>query len=187
MNYAVFQMINNWAGRSDAADDVAEFAATWLIYLVFAVAAGLCAYALRRRRYRSLLLVAATLAVAFAAGLVLSRLNGELRPFQTHRVHQLIAHDGGVSLPSDHATAAFAVAASVGAFLHRRWGTVLAVAALVIGVARIWAGLHYPGDILAAAVIAAGAVLLAGAAGRLADRHPGLLRRLPTPRRASKS
>jgi undecaprenyl-diphosphatase len=81
-------------------------------------------------------------------------------------VHQLIAHGGGVSLPSDHATAAFTLALAVGAFLDRTWGEILFVAAVAIGFARVWAGLHYPGDILAAAIIAGLAVLEVWVASR---------------------
>jgi membrane-associated phospholipid phosphatase len=43
----------------------------------------------------------------------------------------------------------------VGLFLHRRWGTALGIVAVMIGLSRVWVGVHYPGDILAAAVIAA--------------------------------
>jgi undecaprenyl-diphosphatase len=84
-------------------------------------------------------------------------------------VHQLIAHEPGVSLPSDHATAAFALAFGVYAFLSRSWGVALGAAALAIGVARVWSGVHYPGDILAAAIIAGLAVLQVVVAGRWRD------------------
>lgn len=154
MNYHVFQVINGWAGRHDALDDVMEFTATWLIYLVFVVAGLICVQALFERRLRSLALVAFTLIGAFAVATVMAHMSTEVRPFQTHHVVQLLAHENGVSMPSDHATAAFAVATAIGVFLHRGWGVVLAVAAVAIGFARVWSGLHYPGDIFAAALIA---------------------------------
>lgn len=173
MNYHIFEVINGWAGRDDTVDDIMEFAATWLIYLVFAAGAGLGGHALRRHRIRPLVLIAVTLAVAFAAATVLSHLSHQLRPFQTHHVVQLIAHDNGVSLPSDHATAAFATAAAVAVFLHRGWGAALATAALAIGVARVWAGVHYPGDIAAAALIGAVATALVWSAERLLRQRAG--------------
>jgi undecaprenyl-diphosphatase len=58
-------------------------------------------------------------------------------------------------MPSDHATAAFAIAFGVLVFLNRAAGIALVPVAILIGFARVWTGLHYPGDILAAAVIAA--------------------------------
>lgn len=170
MNYHIFHMINSLAGRDDNADDVIEFIATGLIYVVFAAASVVCGYALYRGRIRPLILVATTLAAAFAAATVVSHLSHQLRPFQTHHVVQLIAHDNGVSMPSDHATAAFTLAAAIGIFLHRGWGTILAAAALAIGIARVWAGVHYPGDILAGLVIAIVATAATWLAGGLLDR-----------------
>jgi undecaprenyl-diphosphatase len=158
VNYQLFQAVNGLAGRVDGVDDTMEFAANWLIYGVFAVAAALVGQALRQRRRGPVVQVAAALALAFLAAQVLSHLNGQVRPFQTHHVHQLIAHENGTSLPSDHATAAFTLALAIGFFLHRAWGGVLLVAAVAIGLARIWVGVHYPGDIVAGLVIAVVAV-----------------------------
>jgi undecaprenyl-diphosphatase len=166
VNYHLFQILNGAAGRVDAVDDVMEFAATWLIFLIFGASAVLAGAALVRRRVRPVLRLAATLLLAFAGTVVLSHLSDQVRPFQTHHVHQLIAHDPGVSLPSDHATAAFALAFGVYAFLHRAAGLVLGLAALAVGVARVWVGVHYPGDILAAAVLAGLAVLVVAALAR---------------------
>jgi undecaprenyl-diphosphatase len=155
VNFQLFELLNRDAGRFDGLDDVMEFVATWLIYGVFAVAAALVAIALRRRRWRPVGRLGVTLVLAFAAATALAQVSGQRRPFQSHRVHQLIPHGPGVSMPSDHATAAFAIAFGVAVFLSRRWGLVLTVAALAIGVARVWVGVHYPGDVLAGAAIAA--------------------------------
>jgi undecaprenyl-diphosphatase len=159
VNYRLFEMVNGGAGRFDSLDDVLEFAAVWLIYGVFVVSALLVGRELYRRRIQPVVELGSALFLAFAGAWILSHLSGQVRPFQSHQVHQLIPHDPGVSLPSDHATAAFALAFGVMAFISRRWGLGLAVAAVVIGFARVWVGVHYPGDILAAGLIAGLAVL----------------------------
>ena len=56
------------------------------------------------------------------------------------------------SLPSGHATTAFAVAVAFGT-LWPRWRTVLWVYALLIAVSRVVLTAHYPSDVLAAAVV----------------------------------
>lgn len=173
MNYELFQALNGLAGRMDTVDDPMELAARGLIFPVFAVAAALLAHALWQRRIRPVVQVGAALALAFTAAQVVSHLSTEVRPFQTHHVHQLIPHETGGSLPSDHATAAFTIAAAVGWFLHRRWGITLFVTATIIGVARIWVGVHYPGDVLAALAIALGSVLVVEAASRLVRPRVG--------------
>ncbi|MEU8300352.1 phosphatase PAP2 family protein [Micromonospora sp. NPDC048909] len=166
MNYRLFELVNGHAGQVDGIDDVMEFAARYLIYLVFAVAAVLGAVALLRGRLRPVIALGAALAVALLATLIVSHLNGEVRPFQTHHVHQLIPHDNGVSLPSDHATAAFTVAFGATVFLSRGWGMMLAVLATMIGASRVWVGVHYPADILAGLAIAALAVAVTWAIAR---------------------
>ncbi len=112
VNYRLFELINDHAGRIDGIDDVMEFAATRLLYLIFAVTALLAVVTLRRRRTRPVVELGAALVLAFAAATVLAHSNSQQRPFQSHHVHQLIPHGAGVSLPSDHATAAFALASA---------------------------------------------------------------------------
>ncbi|WP_405427756.1 phosphatase PAP2 family protein [Micromonospora sp. NBC_00617] len=170
MNYHLFQIVNAGAGRSDFVDDFFEWSAVWLIYVLAATAAIPVLTHLRHGR-AALMRVVASLGLTFAVGQAVAALSTEVRPFQTHPVHQLIPHDAGASLPSDHATAAFAVAFAVGAFLSRRWGVGLSVIATVIGFARVWTGVHYPGDILAGALIAAATVATIGVVGRVYDRR----------------
>jgi undecaprenyl-diphosphatase len=167
-------MINNLAGSTDWIDDVMEFSANWLIYAVFAVTAVLAGHALYRRRPLPVVNLGLALGMAFAAAMALSHLNGQVRPFQSHQVHQLIPHDNGVSLPSDHATAAFTIALGVGVFLHRKWGIALLAAAAAIGLARIWVGVHYPGDILAALAIAVLAVVVSAFIARVRQQRASL-------------
>ncbi|MEV6849184.1 phosphatase PAP2 family protein [Actinoplanes sp. NPDC051411] len=155
MNYRLFNLINSAAGRWAVVDDVMRFAAVYLVYLVFSIAGAVVLYALLRRRFRAVLGFGATLVLAFGLGQTLAHISRERRPFQDHPVHQLIPHAAGVGMPSDHATAAFAIAFGLLVFLSRPAGIALTPLAILIGLARVWTGVHYPGDILAAVLIAA--------------------------------
>jgi undecaprenyl-diphosphatase len=154
VNYRLFNLINSAAGRWPAVDDLMRFAAVYLVFLVFSIAGAVVLYAVLRRRFREVLCFGATLAVAFGLGQALAHVSRERRPFQDHPVHQLIPHAPGVGMPSDHATAAFAIAFGLLVFLSRPAGIALTPVAILIGFARIWTGLHYPSDIVAAAFIA---------------------------------
>jgi len=71
-------------------------------------------------------------------------------------------HHPGQAFPSDHSTAAFAIALVALVFLARRWGAALLAGAL-IGFSRVSVGVHYPGDILGSvlvSVIGVGSVAL---------------------------
>jgi undecaprenyl-diphosphatase len=155
VNYQLFHLINAAAGRWATIDDLMRFAAVDLVFLAFSIAGAVVLRALLVRRFRAVACFGATLALAFGLGWVLALTSNEQRPFQDHPVHQLIAHGPGVGMPSDHATAAFAIAFGVMVFLSRAAGIALTPVAVLIGFARVWTGVHYPGDILASAVIAA--------------------------------
>lgn len=160
MNYHLFETINNLSGDGTL-DTVMKATAKYAIFGVFAVIAVLCLLRLREREFRPVIASGAALVVTFLLSLAGAAAYHEKRPFQTHRVHQLLAHASGQSFPSDHATAAFGVALAVLAFLSWRWGVALFLVALLIGFSRVYDGIHYPGDIaggLVAAIIGVGVV-----------------------------
>ncbi|HET6816550.1 MAG TPA: phosphatase PAP2 family protein [Mycobacteriales bacterium] len=146
MNYDLFKLINNASGNSflDALmKDVAKYA----IAISFLVVGVLCLLRLMRREIWPVVWSGVGLVLTFALGLAAAAAYKEKRPFQTHHVHQLIAHAPGQSFPSDHATAAFGCALVALLFLNRLWGVLLVLLAIFIGFARVYLGIHYPGDI----------------------------------------
>jgi undecaprenyl-diphosphatase len=172
VNYDWFRTVNDLTGNSTL-DAVMKFSARYLIYAIFLVALALCVLRLRERLLRPVAWTVVALVLTFVAGLVESHVHREKRPFQTHHVHQLIAHSPGQSFPSDHATAGFGVALAVIVFLSLRWGVLTFLGACLLGFSRIYDGIHYPLDILGgllAAVIGVGITALASRV--LASRQP---------------
>lgn len=130
-----------------------------------------------RERRAAVLWVAIACLAAYAINLLIEQVIFEPRPFISHSVHQLIAHAADGSFPSDHTAWSFAVG---GMFLlqllpawsmarnqkratgdntllkalnYPTWITLLTfVMGCVIGFARIFTGVHYPGDILGGAL-----------------------------------
>ncbi len=94
----------------------------------------------------------------------LGSLVGRARPYAAMpTMHVLIARSSDFTFPSDHSVAAGAVAAGL-CLAVRRLGWVAAGLALLMAVARVYVGAHYPADVVAglllgAAVVAAGAPL----------------------------
>ena len=82
------------------------------------------------------------------------------RPFATHAdatVFGARSHDP--SFPSDHASAAFAIALTVLLF-DRVAGEIFILAAASIAVGRVVTGVHYPSDVVAGVLVGAGAALV---------------------------
>ncbi len=101
---------------------------------------------------------------------MLARAADRPRPFVADPggVHLFAAHAADASFPSDHATAAFAIATAV-LLRDRRWGTFVLALAALLAAGRVAIGVHYPSDVLAGAAL--------GAAASLALWLPALRRR----------
>jgi len=187
MDYALFRLINDWAGRGGWLDGVMVAVARYAPLLFGAALVWLWAGGGRSPAERLAALRAlAAAGLALAVGQAVIRLAPRARPSASHPVHLLIAPSADPSFPSDHALAAFAIAAAV-LPAHRRLGLGLLALAAVLAVARVFVGAHYPLDVLggAAAGAAVGTLVrlgdgwLAPAAGLAARWSDGLLRRRP--------
>ena len=134
----------------------------WLIGLGLLVAA--LAAALGSRHVRRI-----TLHVVLAAGLaglgaaVMKPAVGRERPHVALPGTRLLGDDvpSTASLPSSHAAVSGGAVAAL-AMAHPLAGAAAGMAALTIGWARVYAGMHYPGDILAGWVLGLACALLAG-------------------------
>jgi undecaprenyl-diphosphatase len=114
---------------------------------------------------RSRILSASVLAVTAAGGAVtiaavLARIVNRPRPFVAHpQIHAFLAHAPDPGFPSDHATAAFAIAVVLLLRLGR-WAAPVLVAAAALAVSRVLVGVHYPDDVLAGALLGTAAAAL---------------------------
>jgi undecaprenyl-diphosphatase len=124
---------------------------------------------------RPLVVVAVILAIeaaSFADG-VLKRTIDRARPFVGDpRVHPSIALPHDPSMPSGHAMNAFAGAVLLVAVMPRARWPLLALAVL-IGLSRVYLGVHFPSDVIAGAILGAA---IGAAAAWLLRRGERLLR-----------
>lgn len=130
------------------------FLASFLIWFMFA---GLLILWVIDGRIKREQVLHALLAVAVAWGIaqVIKAIFPTIRPFELNNLIPLTlfpSNDG--AFPSGHAAAAFALATTI--WLHdKRVGSAFVIAAIVVGVARVWGNVHYPIDILGGAVLGA--------------------------------
>ena len=176
MDAALFSAIN---GAHAPLADRLMLAATWsgvgaAIWFVLALTA-LCWPRHRAAAVRAVLLLGVTLAVN---DLVLKRIVQRPRPFSAStmaaRVIQVPAPTT-TSFPSGHAaTAAAGAMAMARIWPGARWA--FAGAAVLIAFSRIYAGVHYPTDILAGVLLGLACAWLV-----LAGRHPSTWSRAGPP------
>ena len=160
----IFLWINGLVGSFPLLDRVVE----WVVsdYLVPASLAltllGLWFVGVERsvREKNQIGVLVALIAMALSSGLVLLINNGALfyhgyfrpRPFVDLDVSLLFYEPTDSSFPANTAAAAFAIAAAVWC-INKRAGAALLLLAVVYGLARVYAGVHYPSDIIAGAMI----------------------------------
>lgn len=97
--------------------------------------------------------VLAAVAGVYVSSEAVGRAAARERPFaRDDGVEDLVDHAARRSFPSRHAASAVAMA-TVTMRYSRPLGTVMAVVAALLGLSRVAAGLHYPSDVLAGAVL----------------------------------
>jgi undecaprenyl-diphosphatase len=155
MNTDIFLLINNWAGRNALLDAAMVFSADKLIYILFVAALVCIGYLVYKRQWRAVALVGVALIASFVIRFILSKLFVSDRPFVDHTITQLLPHAANQSFPSDHATAAFAIALAILVLTRfKKTGWTLAIVATIVGFARIFTGVHYPFDVIGGLVTA---------------------------------
>lgn len=171
MDFRLFQIINGAAGHYGWLDTLGLFIARYGA-VVFPLALG---YLWLRRRaaagkpadYRAVLLALLSLGVALGLAQVIGHYYFRPRPFSSHVVNLLLDPSPDPSFPSDHTVFAFSMAWVVWLY-SKRIGWPLLVAALLLGLSRVFCGTHYPLDI-------AGGVTLSFVAGLAVWRLRGTL------------
>lgn len=158
-----FKVVHDFAGSTHWLHGVMEFVAKDGI--AFFAIALLAAWWLGRRTgdaRKVAVAVWSALAALVAVALVqpIASAADEARPFVVLHFRPLIAHAADAGFPSDHATAAGAIAAGL-FFVSWRLGLLSTLLALLVAFSRVYVGVHFPQDV--AAGLALGAVVaLAG-------------------------
>jgi undecaprenyl-diphosphatase len=185
MDTSLLHALNGFFFRHDGVEDpvVAYVNAAELLFAGMLVAAFVLVGGHRRRDMRRAAAAAGLSAgVALAIAHVVSGIVDRPRPFVTDPggVHLFARHAADPGFPSDHATAAFAIATAL-MLRNRAWGAVVLAFAVVLGVGRVAMGVHYPSDVLAGAALGALVALtlwwtpIRGVTHRIADVIGGLI------------
>ncbi|WP_213371951.1 undecaprenyl-diphosphatase [Mesobacillus boroniphilus] len=152
MNIELFRMINDAGKEFEILNPVMVIIANNAIYLL---AAAVLIYLFSRNPGDRLMVVSGLVAILLAevAGKLAGIFHSNHQPFAAlAEVNQLIDMEVNNSFPSDHTIIFFSM--TVTFWLFKRKHTYLwALLALLVGISRIWAGVHYPADIAVGAIL----------------------------------
>ena len=188
IDFTLYKSLNGFAYHHDGFEDALRFFA---LYAQWAFLMVLAVLFLVRGKWRSVNgrhgVVAAGFSALLALGVaqLLADWVSRPRPYVAHAAdaHLFIARSADPSFPSDHATAAFAIAVAL-LLRHRKAGMLALGLAMLVSLGRVAVGTHYPTDVLAGAAIGTVAALviwhpsLRGPLHRLAEWAGSLYERL---------
>lgn len=149
------QWITSFAGTYPALDILAIFFAEYVGYLMLIIV-GITVLLEKDIRRRMYIIFFSGLSVVLASGIIKGALNYFLyrpRPFVAYNITPLVEQAATASFPSGHATLFFTIATIIFMCLSRRWGMWAYGIATLIGIARIYAGVHFPLDIVGGAAV----------------------------------
>ena len=152
---ADMQWLMSFAGKYPTLDIVAIFFAEYIGYIVVIIF-GIALLLKQDVRYRLHIIFISGLSVILSMGIIRAALNYFFfrpRPFVAYNIVPLIPHEATASFPSGHATFFFTLATLIFLFMSRRWGMWAYAIAALIGIARVYGGVHYPLDIIGGAAI----------------------------------
>jgi len=152
MDSTIFNVINGLLGKYVWLDVVGIFFASFAIFFLVGILIYVWFRVKTKKKHR--MVAVAALSALIANGLIVQIVKGlwyRPRPFlDTDIVHFITNYNS--SFPSSHATFMFALSMSV-YFFNKKLGIIFFVVSILTGVARIFAGVHWPSDILAGAVL----------------------------------
>jgi len=152
-NLTLFTFIHAWSGRSVFADVAAIFFAEYLPYLLV-VGFLILVFRQSGARKKFYLFAEGAVTVILARGIITESIKyfyNVQRPFAALGFSPLIG-ESGASFPSGHMAWFFALVVVVW-YVSRTWGIWYLALTAAMGIARIYAGIHWPLDILGGIVV----------------------------------
>ena len=157
MNYdiEIFEAINGLAEKSEVLDFVGVFLAEYLAYILFFILAIYFIIGLKKRVMVIFAVLAGFIARIIVKPLIVLLLARE-RPYESLENVSLLLpvsiNDSLESFPSGHAIFFFAISTVIYNF-DKKLGIIFFTASILMGIARIFVGVHFPSDILAGAIL----------------------------------
>jgi undecaprenyl-diphosphatase len=152
MNEYLFRLINNLGKEYTILNPGVVFIAEYMV--IFLVIAVLTFWITRVNKNRIMMICGSiTFVIAEILGKIAGNIHSNLQPFaELSSVNQLIEKAVDNSFPSDHTILFFSFCVTFWIFRGAR-GFIWILLALLVGISRIWVGVHYPADIMVGAII----------------------------------
>ncbi|MCX6786300.1 MAG: phosphatase PAP2 family protein [Candidatus Kaiserbacteria bacterium] len=153
---SIFYAIHSLSGHGIIGDFLIVFFGEYFIYLVLAIFILVAYRAYKKEKNIAVLkpyflAIIATVVARFVITPAIRLFYHHLRPFIALSTSHLLT-DTSYSFPSGHTITMFALAVAT-YFFNKKFSYFLFAAGLIVGVARIAGGVHYPSDVVGGIVL----------------------------------
>jgi len=161
MNFDItlFNFINEFAGQSKISDFAGIFLAEYLPYFLIAILLIFIFFPKANKKENRIMVFIALISALISKFIVKNAIlffYSRPRPFialaETHNLLPINLGENFQSFPSGHAIFFFALAMGV-YFYNKKLGLFFFICAILIGLARIFVGVHWPLDIIGGAIL----------------------------------
>ena len=152
LNTFLFQKINNLASQYVWLDRLAVFFSDYAGYVLVAILVLI--FIFKSAKLSRFMVLVALISAVVSRGIITTIIRffyHHPRPFDVLVVNQLIS-ENDYSFPSGHAAFYFALSLGV-YFYNKKLGITFFVVSALMGIARIFAGVHWPADILGGVLV----------------------------------
>ena len=154
INEVIFRFLNNFASQDKLFDAIIIFLTdSFGLLLIFGLLIFLFTHKHKEDNLRNIFVILISAIIAWLISKAIKFFYFFPRPFETlDNVNLLFEYGDGDSFPSGHATFFSALATSF-YFYHKYLAIIYIIGAILIGISRIVAGIHWPLDIVAGYII----------------------------------
>jgi undecaprenyl-diphosphatase len=160
LDIKLFYFFNSFAGKAQIFDALIVFFAAYLQYIliiIFFMILYFSAYSKGEKLYIFLVTTISIIIARLGITEIIRFFYHRPRPFLILQVHKLLSNgwfysDTEWSFPSGHSAFFFALATAI-YLCNKKWGFWFIIAAILMNISRIIAGVHYPSDILGGAIV----------------------------------
>ncbi len=154
LDIKLFYFFNNLAGKSQLFDAFIVFLASYLQYflgVIFFLFLYFSAYLKKKKVHIFLMTIISIIIARLGITEIIRFFYHRPRPFIIYKVYQLFSENDW-SFPSGHSAFFFAMAVAIYLY-NKKWGIWFFIAAVMMNISRIIAGVHYPSDILGGMIV----------------------------------
>lgn len=148
LDLSIFLRLNDLVGKSRVLDGIAIFFAKYAAFVFIFIVLLYLLKEFKKNKWLIFKILAAGIFARFVVKEIIQLFYLRPRPFAELAVNQILPHEASGSFPSGHAVFFFAISTIL--FLwNKKMGLISFVITFLMGIARVFGGIHWLSDIIA--------------------------------------